>query len=139
MTWVKRIRRDLVHGGSERGSTSLELTILFPVLLLLVFALVQFGLWFHARGLALAAAQEGVSAARLYQATPGAGVDRATDFLTAHGSDTLLEAQVNDGSSALRVRIEVTGRALSVLPGVSGLSVSQHAEGPVERFIGGTP
>ena len=33
-----------------------------------------------------------------------------------------------------RVGIEVTGRALTIVPGLPGLAVTQRAEGPVERF-----
>ena len=44
------------------------------------------------------------------------------------------------GSGPAVVRIDVTGRALSVLPGVPGLPVAQSATGPVERFsTAGTP
>jgi hypothetical protein len=47
-------------------------------MLLLVFAIVQTGLWFYARSLALAAAQEGVAAARAYRASGDAGVCQGT-------------------------------------------------------------
>ena len=51
----------LVLTGGDRGSASLEIAILAPALLLLTFVVVQAGLWFYARNLALAAAQEGVT------------------------------------------------------------------------------
>ena len=115
---------------------SLELAILFPVVLLLVFAIVQYGLWFHARPLALAAAQEGVTAARTYQADPGAGEARARAFLDAHADDgTLTAISISTaGSTQQQVRIQVQGRSLSLLPGTPGIPVTQSAEGPVERF-----
>lgn len=115
---------------------SLELAILFPVVLLLVFAIVQFGLWFHARSLALVAAQEGVTAARTYQADPGAGEARARAFLGEHADDgTLTDITVTTtGTTARQVRIQVQGRALSLLPGAPGILVTQSAEAPIERF-----
>lgn len=119
----------------ETGSASLEIAILGPVLLLITFAVVQAGLWFYARSLALAAAQEGVAAARSYQASTDAGVARAYSFLDRSAGDSVLNTTVSAaGTTAITVRIEVRGRALSVLPGVPGPPVRQAAEGPVERF-----
>lgn len=119
----------------DRGSATLELVIIFPVLLLIIFTVVQASLFFYARSLALAAAQEGVRAARAENAHLPDGVTRARAFLTSTAGDSLLTPTVSsDGSSATQIRIRVTGRSLSVLPGVPGLSVSQEATGPKERF-----
>ena len=54
------------HAQGQDGSVSLEIAILAPALLLLVFSIVQGGLWFHARNLAQAAAQEGAAAGAAY-------------------------------------------------------------------------
>lgn len=114
---------------------SLEVVILFPALLLVITAMVQYGLWFHARSLALAAAQEGVTAARVFTAGPTAGVERAQQFVADHGADTLLEPVVTATAPAAGlVSVSVSGRALSVLPGLPGIVVAQSASGPVERF-----
>ena len=122
----------------DGGSVSLEIAILGPALLLLIFTIVQAGLWFHARSLALAAAQEGVNAARAYRAAgvdPAAGTSRARLFLTEHAGDSLSAPRITaTGTTPTQVRIQVRGRALSVLPGVPGISVEQSAEGPVEHF-----
>ena len=128
-------RRALGRGGRDTGSATVEIAILFPVLLAVIVAIVQYGLWFHARSLALAAAQEGVTAARAYAADPAIGPDRAREFLQAHGSDTLTDITATATSpGAGQVGVEVTGRSLSLLPGVPGPVVTQSAEGPVERF-----
>lgn len=119
----------------DDGSATLELAILAPVVLLLTFAVVQAALYFHARNLALAAAREGVTAARSYTAPPGAGVQRANTFLAVHAGDSLREPRVDPGgSTATLVRIEVTGTALSVLPGVPNLPVRQVAHAERERL-----
>ena len=119
---------------------SLEIAILAPALLLLVFSIVQGGLWFHARNLAQAAAQEGAAAGAAYNSTTGAAVARARSFLTDHAGDSLTGTSVTAaGTTTAFVRIEVTGRALSVLPGVPGLTVTQDALVPVERFTPDTP
>jgi Flp pilus assembly protein TadG len=117
------------------------LVIAFPVLLLLIFSLVQASLYFYARSLALAAAQEGVRAARAENADLPDGAARARQFLADSAGDSLRATTVNTGESTpTRVRVRVTGRSLSVLPGVSGLLVAQEASGSKERFTAaGTP
>lgn len=129
------------------GSASLEIAILGPVLLVLIFSIVQAGMWFYARNLALAAAQEGITFARTYTASPGArsgpdlaaGATRARSFITRQAGDSLVSPAVAASGTATQVRIEVTGRSLSVLPGVAGFTVRQVATGPVERFTTATP
>ncbi|WP_051640315.1 TadE/TadG family type IV pilus assembly protein [Cellulomonas sp. URHE0023] len=119
----------------EDGSASIELVILFPALLLVVTALVQYGLWFHARSLALAAAQEGVAVARAYGSSPQAGHDTALAFIRDHGADTLTgAAAVATTPDPQSVKVVVSGRSLSVLPGAPGIEISQSADGPLERF-----
>lgn len=119
----------------EGGAATLELVIAFPVLLALIFTVVQASLYFHARSLALAAAQEGVRAARAEPGALGDGAARARAFLAATAGDALLGPAVSTaGSTPTRIRVRVTGRSLSVLPGVAGLPVAQAASGPKERF-----
>jgi Flp pilus assembly protein TadG len=118
----------------DRGSVTLEVSILAPVLLLVVFTIIQVGLWSYARSLALGAAQEGVAAGRAYRAPVEAGRARALSFLEATAGDSLIGSAVTSTATATSLRVEVTGRALSVLPGVPGLPVRQHAQGPIERF-----
>ncbi len=128
------------HARGQDGSVSLEIAILAPALLLLVFSIVQGGLWFHARNLAQAAAQKGAAAGAAYNATTAEAVARARSFLSENAGDSLTSTSVTAaGSTTAFVRIEVTGRALSVLPGVPGLTVTQDALVPVERFTTDTP
>ena len=128
-------------GCGDRGSATLEIAILAPAILLLTFAVVQAGLWFYARALALAAAQEGVTAARAYRAAPSAGPARAQAFLREQAGDSLSDTTVSSaGTTTTLVRIQVTGRSLSVLPGIPGPAVAQSAQAQRERFtLGGTP
>src|SRR5947209_6104934 len=120
---------------ADRGSASLEITVLFPVVLLLVFAVIQGGLYYHARNVALAAASDGLTAAR---ARTGSGVEgrrAASSFLErAGGRDVLLDAQVVAVRSGATATVTVSGQVMSLLPGLPGWSISQTASGPVERF-----
>ncbi|MBX9243805.1 pilus assembly protein [Actinotalea ferrariae] len=120
---------------NDEGSASLELAIVFPVLLLIVVALLQYGLWFHARTLAQAAAAEGAATGRAQGATLDAGRTRAEAFLAEHAADLLLEPAVTAITpSPGHVAVEVRGRSLSLLPLVPGPLIVQSAQGPVERF-----
>lgn len=131
----KPAQRACCWARHDGGSVSLEIAILGPALLLLIFTIVQTGLWFHARSLALAAAQEGVNAARAYRADPATGTTRARLFLTEHAGDSLSGTRITTtGTTPTQIRIQVQGRALSVLPGVPGMTVTQSAEAPIERF-----
>ena len=116
----------------------MELAILWPAILLLIFGSVQIATYFTARTVALSAAQLAVSQERRYQAVPGSGTDRAEAFLTASG-DWLRNWKVGEpvytGDS---VEVTVTGTALSLIPGVEW-SVSQTARATVEQFTGAAP
>lgn len=119
----------------DEGSASVELVILFPALLLIVTALIQYGLWFHAQSVATAAAQEGVAAGRALDAGPGVAQASALSFIAAHGSDTLVDATATSAGRVGEITVMVTGRSLSVVPGVGGLAVQASAHAPVERFV----
>lgn len=119
----------------DRGSVSVETILVFPTMLLLLFVIVQGGVWFHARNVALTAAREGVSAARVASAS-GDGATRARTFATNAGGGALTNVRASaSGSTADTVRITVTGRAAKVLPGIPALRVTQTAAGPRERFV----
>ena len=120
---------------NQNGSASLELVVVFPVLLLCFFAVVQGALYFHARNVAMAAAQQGARAAASQQGSEGAGVAAATTFVVqAGGPDVMTQIHVYTNRTPTAASVTVIGRSLSVLPGVAGLSVSQTADRPVERF-----
>ncbi|OIV35450.1 hypothetical protein BIV57_21515 [Mangrovactinospora gilvigrisea] len=110
------------------------MAILFPVVLMLVLLVVQAGLWWYARQTALTAAREGSEAARMYGATPAAGAARARSVLDRL-STGLSDKQVSTaGSDGQDVRISVSVRAVSLVPGVPGKKLTQQVVAPVERW-----
>ncbi|GIJ79411.1 TadE-like protein [Micromonospora phaseoli] len=129
------IRRLRLPGDGERGGNPVELAVALPAILVMLFASIQVAVVFVARSTALNAAQSGVNAQRLHQAPAGAGEDRATRFLRAAG-DWLVgwdDPGPSCVATATDVTCTVTGRSLSVVPGVS-FSVRQTAHGTVERW-----
>jgi Flp pilus assembly protein TadG len=127
--------RPLRRGRDERGSATLEITVLFPVVLLATFGLIQGALYYHARDVALAAATDGLTAARARTGSGEQGRQAAAAFLErAGGEEALLGSSVSSVRSVTTATVTVSGRTLSLLPGLAGWSVSQTASGPVERF-----
>jgi Flp pilus assembly protein TadG len=119
----------------DRGDASIQMAIVYPFVLLATIAVVQASMWYYARQIALTAAREGVFAARAYQASPTDGAARARDVLDRTAGDSLRFAAVSTtGSSTQRVRIQVTGQAQSMIPGLAGLRIRQSASGAVERW-----
>lgn len=129
------VARRLVAGGADRGANPVELAVVMPVILVLLFASVQVAVWFVARSTALNAAQSAVNAQRVYQAPADAGPQRATRFLRASGD--WLVGWDRPGpvceTTATEVTCTVRGRSLSVIPLVR-FPVTQTAHGTVERW-----
>jgi Flp pilus assembly protein TadG len=127
---------------SERGASSLELAILAPSILALIFVSIQTALWLYGRSVALNAAQEGVSRLRLVQPplyTSAIG-DKVRADIEAYaqqvGGNTLGDAQVDPPSynnPEGMVSFTVTGETISLVPGLK-LTVSRTATGPIEQF-----
>jgi Flp pilus assembly protein TadG len=121
------------HNHGDSGSVTLELTVIFPLFILLLFGAVQVATLYYARQTALGAAQEAVHAARVDGGSLAAGRDAADSFVARAGKDWLTEVRIIDaGSNTSEVRIRVTGKAISVIPGKTW-SVSQEAAGARER------
>lgn len=123
-----RVRRD-------DGDTSLQMAIVFPFVILLTVAVVQAGMWYYARNIALTAAREGVAAGCGYQATPADGAARARETLDRIAGDSLRHTGVSTaGTTAATVQVTVTGNAVSLLPGIPDLHISQTASGARQRW-----
>jgi Flp pilus assembly protein TadG len=130
-------RRDL---RDDRGTSALELSIVAPVVVLLIFSTVQFALWLYGRNVALQSAREGVSRLRLVDdADAAAGEDRTEKETEAYaqqvGRESLLDpkAVAEYDSQRGRVRVTVTGHVVSLVPSFT-MNVTRTATGEVERF-----
>ena len=106
-----------------------------PALLLLVFAVIQFALYAHARHIALAAAQDGAAAARAYLATDEVGRERAANSLDRLGPTILRDPAVDVSRTPDEVSVTVTGKATSILGGIFSFEVREQARGSLERFV----
>lgn len=135
------MRRDGEHG--ERGVSAIEFVLLTPLLFFLIFATVQFALYFYARHVAIAAAQEGDRVAREERANPnqnwsGDASAKANDWINQLAPSLLVGSGVRTGESGpvggdgWNVSVTVT---VPPLLSWGGVSVTETSSGPVEQFI----
>lgn len=109
------------------------MTIAFPVLMLLVLVVIQFGLWYHANNVAEAAAQEGVRTARVDGGSATEGQTRAEAFMADNAPSLVGDRSVTASRDADTARIEISGSLTAIVPGLH-LRVHAEAESPTERF-----
>jgi Flp pilus assembly protein TadG len=121
------------RGQGQRGSATVELVVVFPVVLLLLFASVQAAIWYHGRTLAMLAAQDGLRAAQALDGTSEQGRAQAEAALAGNGADGFLTGAVVTASrTPAGATVTVTARSLALLPG-TGIPLTQTASGPIER------
>lgn len=113
---------------------SIQFVILLPALFAVMFLGMQAALFYHARTVAIAAAQEGARAASAETGTRSDGVAAAVAFVSDAGGDDVLSAvSVTADRTATTVTVTVTGHSLSVIPGWTP-RIEQSASLPTERI-----
>jgi Flp pilus assembly protein TadG len=118
---------------SDRGNASVEVAVLAVVVLMLVFTIIQVGLYYHARKVAQSAARQGVDTGRRFGSSPDDGIAQAQGFLAKFGGSVRGASVSLAGSTAEELHITVTGHVATLVPGLE-LTVTQDAHGPIERW-----
>lgn len=119
----------------DAGSATVELAILVPVIMLLIFAGPQLALWYYAREAAQAAAQAGTRAASAENAPAGSGQRAADGYLATTGKGTISSSTATEHNTATTVSVQVHATVPRVIP-LPGLkfSVDVSASRARERF-----
>jgi len=112
-----------------------------PGLIFLIFFSIQGALFFYGRSVAIQSAREGVSQLRLaqdratYDDIAGGVTANTRQFAIAVGREALIDpvATPSYDDQLARVRMKVSGKVITLLPWLD-LTVTEEAEGPVERF-----
>jgi Flp pilus assembly protein TadG len=126
------------HGrtrDASRGASSLELALLTPILLFVILLVVQFAMVYHARHVALAAAQAGARVAR-GQATgdwQSAAKSKAETYANQIGPNIITGVVAKPSGDADERFVDVEGEAITVIP-FKSWHVHQRAGGPTECF-----
>ncbi|MBF8169533.1 MULTISPECIES: TadE family protein [Streptomyces] len=137
---VDAAREAAATRGDDSGMTAIEFVLLTPVLFFMIFATVQFGLYFFADHVAQAAAQAGARKARATaDAQPGGWRGEANDVVDSYirqlGPQLVLSPDVKTLQPQQdTVGVEITARIPTVFPGLD-LTVHAQSMGPVERFV----
>ena len=116
----------------DDGMTTSQVAVLFPAVMLWLMLIVQYGLWWHAKQVANAAAAEAVDAAQLPDGTELHGRVAAQGFLVQSGN--LTDVVITVTRTPQVVSAEVSGEAPQLVPGFDW-SVTARSHGPVERFV----
>jgi Flp pilus assembly protein TadG len=113
---VARPGRPSRRGESDRGSSSVEFAILFPIIVILLFAGPQLALWYFAREAADAAAHAGARAASVSGAAGGAGQEAADQYLARLGTGAITRYSVAEQNTPITVTVHVTAEVPNVIP-----------------------
>lgn len=120
------------HRRDEHGAASIEMVVLLPALFAVLFLGMQAALYYHARTIAIAAAQEGARAAAANHAGSGDGIAAAYAYL-ADAGDSLESSRATAQRTATTATVTIRGRSLSVIPGWKPV-ITQQASAEVERL-----
>lgn len=126
IAFARRLRRE------EAGFASSA--IIAPTIFLLLFLSLQAGLWYLATNVAQNAAVAAYNDARAYESTSGAGQSSARQMLQ-QSDGFLLGSDVDVSRTGNTVTVDVTGQAVSMIPGVQLPPVHRTITGPVERWV----
>lgn len=122
----------------DEGSSAIELVLLTPVLIALIFAVVQAALLWNAQHAAVAAAQQGARLARTSDPVNETNVRDATiAYLRKIGASLVDTPAVTVHEAGGWATVTVTAHAVSLLPGAT-LTVHGTSRGPVETFTADT-
>jgi TadE-like protein len=110
-----------------------EFVICTVVMVLLLLAVVQVALYFHARAVATTAARHGLDRARVLDGSTGDAVASTNAFLAQAGGG-LEHRGVQASRGATTASVTVEGEVVSVVPGVR-LPVDVTVRAPVERLV----
>ncbi len=116
----------------ERGSASVQMVVIMPLLFGIAFTGLQAGLYFYGRSTAMSAATTGARAAAAEHGTAEDCQRAAAAFLTSLG-DVLTQPRIQCARTATTITVEVSGNTLSVIPGWTP-QVVQRAVQQTERI-----
>jgi Flp pilus assembly protein TadG len=111
-----RARRRGRCAADDRGSSSVEFTILFPIIVVLLFGGPQLAMWYFAREAAQSAAAAAARAASVIAAGDGAGRSAATSYLDNVAKDTITSYTVDETDTATSATIHIHVTVPNVIP-----------------------
>ena len=120
--------------GDQQGIATIEFVAVVWVFMVVVLGAAQFGLWWHAQHVVLAAAQDAARLAAAEDGTPAAGRARALDLLHAGLGRDAAGATVQVHRDSELASATVTGRLQPLLPIGQGIRLRATAHSFAEHF-----
>lgn len=120
----------------DRGISTLEVLIMFPILVISMFMAIQVAMDYYAKEVAFAAAERGVQVARM-TGNPQDGKDAAWEYMHKHAgwlvtNDTGIDTS---RSTATTMIVTVKGTPVTVIgPLASIVTVVETSQGSIEQF-----
>ncbi len=102
--------------GGDRGSAVVETTILFPIIVVLLFGGPQLAMWYFAREAAQAAATSAARAGSVTGAHTGDGRSAATGYLARVATGTITGYTVSETDTPETVSIRIRATVVRVVP-----------------------
>jgi Flp pilus assembly protein TadG len=139
-------------GRSDRGASVVEFAIIMPAFLILLFLLIQAGLYYHAVNVTQSVATTTAREMRAYTGTSGGATVRdlrqncdqavanqkavaAWEALDANHTASRPAATVNCIPGINQVEVVVQAHSVNLLPGIfPQLDITARAQGPAEVF-----
>lgn len=129
----RRVRLARDGSVSETGSYTIEMLIYIPIVMLLLAAIAQLGVFFTANAEAQNAADSGYYAARVIGGTSEDGVEQAQHRLNV--TSALKDARVEVQRDGDQTTVTVTGTASAAPPFLPAMTITRQAQGPSEEAL----
>ena len=129
-----RMTRPPAPAGDQQGIATIEFVAVVWAFMVVVLGAAQFGLWWHAQHVVLAAAQDAARLAAAEDGTPAAGRARALDLLHAGLGRDAAGATVQVQRDGELASATVTGRLQPLLPIGDGIRLRATAHSFAEHF-----
>ena len=128
------MKRLWVDGGERGSAVNVQVAVLFSLILIAFMTLLQAGLFFYGRDLALSAARSGVDTGRTYGTVDaGAAQDHARTVLGAHAHGVLTNPSAAATANGATMTVTVDAEVVTLMPGLS-MHVSESSTGAIEQL-----
>jgi Flp pilus assembly protein TadG len=114
----------------ERGEVTASAVVMIPLVMLMMFAIVQVAIGWHAKSALEAAAEDGLRAAQTSSVDQARGVATQSAQMNARFVDDLT---VNATPTRAGLMVTVTGKVPGPIPGTRW-TITARATGPLELF-----
>ncbi|MDU1203726.1 MAG: pilus assembly protein [Clostridiales bacterium] len=117
----------------EQGNVT-ESVLIFPLVLTIIFLIIQVGLWAHATSIAQHSAQEAATQAATYKST-ASGSEVANETLARNAGGVFHSYSASTSKSNTSVSVTVRGYALSLVPFTELPAIERTVTVPIEDYV----